>query len=79
MADTGAEPKLVVPEKNVTVPEGGTPWLPPVGFVLLCVSMNAVSVKFVFGATEVTLEWTVLVVGPSVTVRGMAVDMPLAL
>jgi hypothetical protein len=69
IADTGtAVPICIVPEKKVTVPEGGRPWLPPVGFAELCVSMNAVSVKFVFGATEVTLEWTVVVVGPDVTV-----------
>ena len=76
---TGTVPKTVVPDLNVTVPDGESPKLPPVGFALLCVSTNAVSVKFVLGAIEVTLELIAVVVGPAVTVKGTAVETALAL
>ena len=77
--DSVAVPRFVDPDMKVTVPVGARPKLPPLGFAELCVSTNTVNIKFVFGATVVALELTVLVVAPWLTVSAKVADTGLEL
>src|SRR5271165_2158280 len=74
VAETGTEPKFVEPAKNVTVPVGAAPELPPEESELpLCVSTKAEIEKGAFATTEVALGVTAEVVGACSTVNASGV------
>ena len=74
MAERLAEPRLVVPDIKVTVPEGEAPRLPPDGFVEDAVSTAAVIVTGAPVAIVVLEAVTLVVVGAAVTVKFATAD-----
>ena len=73
-AERAADPKFVVPDMKVTVPEGEAPKLPPEGFVEDAVSTNAVNVTCAPVAIVVLEAVSLVVVGAAATVKFATAD-----